>query len=282
MGFVLGAAPNFAVAPTHGPLEETHRATGWTGRLIARYAFAPNLSVYASLSRGRRPETLIITSTDRFRISEESLINAELGVKGSALQNHLGYSAAVFEYRYRHFQTLVQDPANPARFLSIDAGRATGRGGELSLRGVVNEHANFFATYGYTDATFDRTDANGTPQRFAGSTFRLTARHTAALGATLRAGRWTLSPVWQYQSAHFFDDDNNRAGGTLRQPGFALVNLRLAWRSTSQQWDAAAYAENLLDQKYLIDAGNIGASFGIPTFVRGDPRMCGVELTRRF
>jgi outer membrane receptor protein involved in Fe transport len=287
LGFVLGAAPNFSVAPTNGPQTETDRATGWVGRLIARYTFAPDLSAYASLSRGRRPATLVITSTDRFRVSEESIVNAEIGLKGSALAQRLVYSAALFRYRYRHFQTLVQDPANAARFIAIDAGRATGRGGEVALRGVISAACTAFATYGYTDATFDQTGENGLPQRFAGSTFRLTARHTVALGVTLahdggRAGRLSLSPVWHYKSAHYFDDDNTRAGGTLRQPGCALVNLRLAWRSADQRWEATAYASNLFAKNYLIDAGNIGASFGLPTFVRGEPRIVGVDFTRRF
>jgi iron complex outermembrane receptor protein len=287
LGFILGATPNFAFAPTGGNRTDSDRATGWSGRLAARYILTPDLNVYASLSRGRRPETLTVTSVDKMRASEESIVNAEVGVKGSALQRRLIYSAAVFQYRYRHFQTFVQDPANLARVLSIDAGRATGRGGEASLQGVVNPHASIFATYGYTDATFDRTGDHGEVQRFAGSTFRLTARHTAALGATFEQnagalGRFSLSPVWQYKSGHFFEDDNTRDAGRLHQSGFAVVNLRLAWRSPDRRWEAAAYADNLFDKAYLVDAGNIGDSFGLPTFVRGQPRLFGARATLRF
>jgi len=287
LGFIFGTSPNFATAPTAGRLTQSDRADGWAGRLAARYAFTPDLGAYASLSRGRRPGTYNLTSTDRFPIGEESLVNAELGLKGRALQRRLFYSVALFEYHYRHFHTLIQDPANPARYLSIDAGRATGRGGELSLQGTVSPTVQVFATYGYTDATFDDTGENGRSQRYAGSTLRLTSRHTASLGATFattagRRGRLEFSPVWQYRSAHWFDDDNTRLGGSLRQGGFARVNLRLAWQSPGRTWEAAASADNVLDKTFLIDAGNIGADFGMPTFIRGEPRLLHLDVTRRW
>lgn len=287
LGFIFGAAPNFAAAPTAGLLTESDRADGWAGRFIGRYAFTSDLNAYASLSRGRRPAALALTSTDRFRVSEESIVNAEIGLKGRAFNRRLLYSAALFEYHYRHFHTLVQDPANPARYVPVDAGRATGRGGELALQGVVNSAVQLFVTYGYTAATFDATGENGQPQRFAGSTLRLTARHTAALGATFatgtgRRGRFEFAPVWQYRSGHWFDDDNPRLGGTLRQGGFTRVNLRLVWQSPGRGWEVTARADNVFDKEFLIDAGNIGADFGLPTFVRGEPRLLGLDVTRRF
>lgn len=287
LGFVLGNAPNFAVAPSGGLLTDHDHETGWVGRFIARYILTPEINAYAGLSRGRRPGALIITSTDRLRTGEESLANREIGVKGNAFGGRLAWSAAAFYYRYSHFQTLVRDPDNISRFITVDAGRATGRGGEFSLRAIFSDTLSAFATYGYTDATFDEMGDNGEPQRYAGSTLRLTARHTAALGATFehsagRFGRFSLSPIFQYKSSHHFEDDNNASGGSLRQPGFALVNVRLGWRSLDQRWEAAAYVENLFDKDYLIDAGNIGGSFGIPTFIRGEPRLFGFDLTRHW
>jgi outer membrane receptor protein involved in Fe transport len=287
IGFIFGASPNFAVAPTAGRLTDADRATGWAGRLIARYTFTPDLDAYASLSRGRRPEVLVITSQDRYRVSEESIVNAEVGLKGRALQHRLIYAAALFEYHYRHFHTLVQDPANATRYIAVDAGRATGRGGEFSLQGLLNSAVQVFATYGCTDATFDATGEDGQPQRYAGSSPRLTARHTASLGATLArevadCGRLEFTPVWQYRSGHYFDDDNTRLGGTLHQGGFARVNLRLAWRSPRRLWEARVSADNLFAKKFLIEAGNIGTDFGLPTVVRGEPRLVGLEVTRRF
>lgn len=287
LGFIFGASPNFSAAPTAGLQTDSDEADGWAGRVIGRYAFTPDLSAYASLSRGRRPAALAITSTDRFRVSEETIVNTELGLKGRAFGRRLLYSLALFEYHYRHFHTLVQDPVSPSRYVPVDAGRATGRGGELALQAVVNPAVELFATYGYTDATFDATGENGQPQRYAGSTLRLTSRHTAAFGATFatttgRRGRFAFTPVWQYRSGHFFEDDNPRLGGSLHQGGFARVNLQLGWQSPGRRWEITARVDNVFDRDFLIDAGNIGADFGLPTFIRGEPRLFGLEVTRRF
>lgn len=38
---------------------------------------------------------------------------------------------------------------------------------------------------------------------------------------------------------------------------------------------------NILDEEYLIDTGNTGRSFGIPTFIAGAPRIWGIEMKIR-
>lgn len=287
LGFLLGAAPNFAFAPTPGLVTDTRSVAGWAGRALARYAFSPQLSAYAGVSRGRRPPTTIITSAYHARNAEETIVNAEAGLKGRAWGGRLDWTAAVFAYRYRHFESLVIDPNDEVRFVLTDAGRATGRGGEFALRAALAPGFRAFATYGYTDATFDATGDNGRPQQYAGFTPRLTARHTAALGGEwdfpiAGAGRLTFAPRWEYKSGHFFEDDNAILGGVLHQGGFSLVHLRATWRSANDRWEATAFVHNLLDKKFLIDGGNIGAAFSIPTFNRGGPRRVGVDVTRRF
>jgi outer membrane receptor protein involved in Fe transport len=42
------------------------------------------------------------------------------------------------------------------------------------------------------------------------------------------------------------------------------------------------YINNLFDKEYLIDAGNTGGGLGIPTNVRGMPRIAGVRVYYEF
>ena len=48
------------------------------------------------------------------------------------------------------------------------------------------------------------------------------------------------------------------------------------------KWQLIGYATNLTDNQYVLDAGNTGGAFGIPTFIRGLPRLFGVEGVVRF
>jgi outer membrane receptor protein involved in Fe transport len=42
--------------------------------------------------------------------------------------------------------------------------------------------------------------------------------------------------------------------------------------------EVSLFAYNLLDQKYLVSAGNTGNLFGIPTFVAGTRRTVGLQV----
>jgi outer membrane receptor protein involved in Fe transport len=146
---------------------------------------------------------------------------------------------------------------------------------------------NLFLNYAYTDATFDGTGDDGQPQQYAGYTFRLSPRNTFSAGGTFtlprgEAGQFFLTPVYQYKSQHYFEDNNSSFNYGLRQDGYGVFNLRAGWRSTRGRWEVTAYADNLFDKRFLIDAGNTGGSFGIPTFVAGDPRRVGILASIRW
>ena len=286
VGFILGGGTNNVFTPT--PKREVSDSnTGWVGRLVGRYEFTDRLSGYASASRGRRPDSITINATSETYLKEEVVWNYEIGLKGITANQRLTYGAALFYYDYTNFQTTIADPANLGRFISIDAGNATGQGLELTTQGVVSDTLQIFASYGYTDATFDDTGDNGQPQQYAGNAFRLTAKHTGALGLiwTLPVrdvGTFTVSPVYQYKSKHYFDDNNAQFNYALRQDAFSLVNLRAGWRSVSGRYEASLSVENVFDEEYLIDAGNTGGGFGIPTFIAGSPRLYRASATVRF
>ena len=288
IGFInAGGSGNLAYRPTAGRLESTDDNVGWAGRVDTRFELTPRHELFGAVSRGRRPPSLSFNQStlEEVRLDEEVVWNYEAGLRGSLGEGRVGYSATVFQFYYEGFQTNVVTA--PGVTTAVDGGRARGTGFETTLQGAVNEHLALFGSYGYTDAAFSRFDEHGDPQAYAGNRFRLAALHTFSLGATVSVpaadrGAFFLSPVFQYKSESFFEDDNDRAGGRLRQGGYGLLNLTLAYRPARGAWEAAVFADNLLDRDYLIDAGNVGASYGLPTTVRGAPRMVGARFSARF
>lgn len=283
LGFILNAIPGYPYLPSGGKREATDSHSSWDGRVVVQYQVRPTLNAYASVSRGHRAPSLLVDSTTVTNAGEEEVWNYEAGSKGTLGNGRLQWSASVFQYDYAHFQTSL---LSLGRFTVLDAGNATGRGFEFALQGVVNERLSVFATYAHTDATFDDTGDDGQPQAYAGNSFRLTPRNAFSIGGTLTlpagSGRFFLTPTYQYKSTHWFEDNNASFGGRLRQDGFGLAHLRLGWRSAGDRWEVAIHATNLFDEEYLIDAGNVGGSFGIPTFVAGAPRRWGVQAGYRW
>ncbi len=284
LGFIVNSIPGYPYLPTAGRRTASDSSAAWDGRLIARYEISPTLNAYAGIARGHRPASLLLDSTTTTALQEETVVNYEAGLKGTLAQGRVQWSASAFQYNYSHFQTSV---LSLGRFTLMDAGNATGRGLEFGLQGRASNNVSVFATFAYTDATFDDRDDRGQPQQYAGFTFRLTPRTAFSLGGTLTvptaaSGQFLITPVYQYKSKHYFEDNNAAFGSGLRQDGYGVANLRVSWRSPSGKWEVTAHADNLFDEQYLIDAGNVGGSFGIPTFVAGDPQRIGVQVSRRW
>jgi outer membrane receptor protein involved in Fe transport len=169
-------------------------------------------------------------------------------------------------------------------YLVVDVERATSYGAELSGRAVINSYLNIFGNYAYAHATFDDKDSDGNPQAMAGRSFRLTPRNSFLIG--LNAGvdvsqnmRITLTPTYSWQSHIWFEDANDKG---IEQEAYGLLNTNLSIRFKQQGLTVSLFGSNLAGEKYLIGAGNMGAMFGIPTFVPGAPRMMGGKVTWKF
>lgn len=66
------------------------------------------------------------------------------------------------------------------------------------------------------------------------------------------------------------------------QEAYGLLNVRFGFENASGRWGAGVFITNALDEEYVIDAGNTGDSFGGATFIRGAPRLIGLELKGQF
>jgi iron complex outermembrane recepter protein len=131
----------------------------------------------------------------------------------------------------------------------------------------------------------DNLTAAGVPSAL--TTVAIPAMNPFAPRSTLplpleHAGWFFVTPIYSYKSRHYFEDNNASFNYGLRQHGYGVANLRVGWRSPKGRWEVTAHADNIFDDHHLIDAGNTGGSFGIPTFIAGDPRRIGLQASVRW
>ncbi|MEM8814597.1 MAG: TonB-dependent receptor [Pseudomonadota bacterium] len=265
-----------------------------TPRALLDFAATENFLVYASIARGRRADVIdvggIIGAADNPTavvnvLPAEKIWSYDVGIKGQI--GGIVYDASVYFQEYENFQTSVIDP-NSGDTTPVNAGAATNTGFEGSLSGRVGETFSYFANLAYIDAQFDDRDSNGAPQVFAGNRFRLQPEWSASAGGTYRqklgnAGSLFATLTGSYRSEVFFEDENAPiAGLEIAEDAITLYNLRIGYEALDARWMLGAFASNLLDEEYIIDAGNTGGVFGTPTFIAGPPRMYGVEAVYRF
>ncbi len=280
LGFILKSGTNNVFAPTKGRLEVGKTFSDWVGRTVLQYDINKEFSAYSSWSKGRRPNVVEVSASDTVFLSAEVVFNYELGFKSLLMNNRLQFNVSAFMYDYRHFQTTSNNLGSGGLYLVSDAGEATGKGIEAEFQMAATKGLTIFVNYAYLDATFDDSDSDGIEQKLAGNTFRLTPKHSGSAGFTYQfdlgnAGFVGLSLSASYKSEHFFDDDNSPE---LFQDGYALINSAIQYSSKNGKYGLRLNMNNLANEKYLIDAGNTGQAFGIPTFVPGAPRFYGAQL----
>lgn len=280
-----------------GFIERSDEFDGVTWRLVGRYEVSDAVSLWASYGRGRRPEVISLapgnvpgTSTENALVPAETVDSIELGARAQNLFGGvLNLEGSLYTYEYADFQT-TEIIAGAIR--TVNAGEAKAYGFESAAQWRATDHLKAYVTYAYNHARFDGGARDG-------NSFRLSPDHTASLALryerSVGIGSIYVTPSYVWQSEVFFDNDNDRAD--LQQPplpgladagvdevqeAYGLFNLRVGFEHASGHWGLGAFVNNALDEEYLIDAGNTGDSFTIPTFIRGAPRLWGVELTARF
>ena len=274
----------FVTAPTNGRETQSDTFEGFTYRFAATYKLSDSWNLFANYARGRRPEVITASTTsatERFTTLPAEIVKSyETGVKGLLFGGDLSVQASTFRYDYENFQTSIFEDGV---FIPLNAGNATSYGIETEANWVVTDNIGLVATYGYNHSRFDDTDDSGQQQQFGGNPFRLSPDHTASLAGFFAVptgfGEVTVSPSYTWQSQVHFD---NTQRDLISQDGYGLLNLNLGWTSSNEMFGVEVYAKNLLDEEYLIDAGNTGDSFGIPTFIAGPPRMFGVRVSAEY
>ena len=259
----------------------------FTWRLAAAYAVSDTLNTWVSYARGRRPDVISVDTDSPTFFSEapaEIVDSVEAGAFWTFPRGTL--SGSVFYSEYENFQTTRFDPGTVS-FVTDNAGNATQYGLEVQGQFDLHDRVRMYATYAYNSATFDDTDSHGNALELAGNTFRYAPEHSVSFGfnVDVAEGDWgslVFLPTWSWQSKIYFDNNNDRFGGALHQDAYGLLNARLRYEDAAERYHVEVYGTNLTDEEYLIDAGNTGGSFGMPTFIAGSPMLYGVRAGVEF
>ena len=296
--FLGGAAPSagwgIISQPTAGngdKIAQNFGDSGLSWRFSARYAVEDNTSFYATYARGRRPKVLT-ANTPLTPFSAPVFENApaeevdsyEIGAKTAAFDNTLRVDTSFYFYDYTNFQsTELQNQ----RFVTFNAGKAEAYGFEGAVDWALTDWADFFGTLTASRARFVGASL------YKGNQFRLNPDLKISAGVSLShamlGGTFSFLPTYTWQSKIYFDDNNdisseqnNFLPDTKRdelQTQYGLVNLRLTYQPESAPWSVAAFVTNVLEQKFIKDAGNSGDGLGIPTFIAGEPRFFGASVS---
>lgn len=312
----------FAPTPGGVAQSRSDSFEGATWRLVGRYAVSADWNLYASYARGRRPEVISATAPASFAfLPAEEVDSVELGAKGALLDGALVLDGSVFFYQYENFQATRFTPQGSIEPFNAGEAEAPGFEGQASWRAtsvltLVGTYAynGFEFTTGAREGNRSRLSPEHSFSLFADATypigfgalyfrpsytwqseiffdddndrpeFQCRPFPLAGVSATRRSAACAalpFTPIFPGQTAANtanFDDIRQDE----RQDAYGLLNVRFGFEDAQGRWSAGVFVTNALDEEFVIDAGNTGDTFGTPTFIRGAPRLIGVELLGKF
>ncbi len=254
-------------------------------RFNALFRVTDAVNVFATVSKGRRSPVVQLgarrvagnPAPNLQLVPEEVVWNYEAGVKLGTPT--VSGSLGVYYQKYDGFQVSVVQPNGTT--LTQSAGTASNLGVEAEVNVRPVSWLSVFANVGYIDGGIDEN--NSFAPQFSGARFRLQPEWQAAGGFTVDAPlgggvRVFFTPSVTHRSRIFFEVPNNPL---ISQGPVTLFNARGGVSFADEQFEIAGFIRNATDQDYLLDAGNTGGAFGIPTFIPAEPRFYGVQLTAR-
>lgn len=255
-------------------------------RFNALYRITDDVNVYATVSKGRRSPVVQVNARrvgtnvvpNRIDVDEEIVWNYEGGIKFAT--GPVSAALGVYYQVYDNFQVSIPDPNRPGANITVSAGSAANLGVEGELAIDIADWLNAFGNFGYIDGGVDDTPANG---NLAGSRFRLQPEWQASGGFSVDYDfggvRFFATPTITHRSTIFYTVPNS---ALLSQGPVTLVNARAGVSFADERFEIAGFIRNAFDEEFLLDAGNTGNGFGIPTFIPGEPQFYGVEVTAKF
>lgn len=268
------------------------RFDAWLPRFNALYRVSDDVNVFATISKGRRSPVVQVAAArvagsvvpNVQTIAEEVVWNYEGGLKLAT--GSVTGSLGVYYQVYNDFQVSVAQVdanGNPTgAFITASAGSASNLGVEAELAVQATDWLNIFGNFGYINGGIDEDGAFS--PAFSGARFRLQPEFQAAGGFTINhefgnGMRFFATPSITHRTRIFFEVPNNPL---IAQGPVTLVNARAGFSFMDEKYQIAGFIRNAFNQDFLLDAGNTGGAFTIPTFIPGEPQFFGVELTAKF
>lgn len=262
---------------------ESDNFDAWLPRFNALYRISDAVNVYATVSKGRRAPVLNLSARATATgpapaftlVAQEKVWNYEGGIKGAF--GAFSGSVGAFYQDYSNFQTSFFN--EQGQVVPVNAGNAGNFGVEVEGALRLGSNVRMFANYAFIDAKIESPDP-----AFRDNRFRLQSKHTAAAGIDITlpvsdSAAIFFVPTVTYSSEQFFEIPNTPA---ISEDGYVLAHARAGVRFNDGAFEITAFARNLFNEKYLIDAGNTGGAFGTATFIAGEPRLYGVQVGAKF
>lgn len=254
-----------------------------TGKVGLDFKPSESTLIYGSVSRGYRASAFnaqaYFVPSELNVAAPETVWAYEIGAKTQPL-SILTVNAALFYYRYQNQQSLSIDSNTLAQNL-INLPKSRVYGGELEISARPLEPLRINLGVGLLNTRIQEGEVSGSSLEG----HRLPNAPSVSANAAVNwqafsgdFGKVVLTLDGNLVSRQFFELQNV---DRLSQKFYALVNGRIAYKTTSDRFEFLLWARNLANRYYYTSAIDV-SGFGFDYFHLGAPRMFGGEFKAHF
>ncbi len=205
-------------------------------------------------------------------LEPEDVDSWELGLKTEFFNNRLRVNASVFTMDYKDLQVLrLVD-----NLLVGSNAKATSKGVEMDITGLITENWTLQANYAYLDATYDSYidgdldfSGNTLPQAPENTFFAMSSYRTPLPGGS--GIDWVVS--YAYSDSYYFEPSNEPGS---KEGSYGVFDASATWLSPEEKWEITAWGKNLNDEDYRVDT--IISAVSGTLDIWGAPRTYGVTV----
>ncbi len=275
----------------------------WGGKLALEYDWTDDILTYASVSRGYRANGVngsILASIDATEdpdiiaglnavrdFDEETLVNYEVGLKSSLLNNTLRTRVALF-YMDREDQQvrgsfLIPQQGGATTFIDYTSNAAEGEnyGAEIELDWLASDQLQLWANLGLLETEF-KDYINVFGEDLSGRDQAQAPAYQFSMGGRYDFGRgFFLRLEVEGKDDFYFSDRHD-----TQADSYELVHGRLGY--ARDNWSVALWGRNLTDEDYSVRGfGSFGndprKDYVVEDYFQlGEPRMVGVDVSMSF
>jgi len=269
--------------------------TNFSYRVGPQFHFTPNLMVYGTFATGYKGPVVDAESSSVVRVVQpETVKSYEVGLKSYLFDHRMVLNFAVFDEKFKNFQTSVWQPALNG-FILGNAGGLRSRGADADFTIKPMSALTLSGGVTYLDAVY--TDFEATcysalapiPMRTTTNPSGVGGCYTApgsksgftqAAGFPLNnASKWTYKLAVDYVASISgtlnFDGSINCIGRTqffnvgydpnTRIAPYGIAGLNLGVASSDGKWRAGVFARNLFDKYFIASIASTSLDAGAYT-----------------
>ena len=266
--------------------------TMWGGHIALSKAINSQHSAYVRLAKGYKAGGFNMGLPEQLRqykeFDTETLINYELGLQSSLLDNTLNTRLAVFymDRKDQQVNASQQNPDKPQQFTiyTANATSSNSYGLELELNYQVTNNLTIDSTVGYLNASYDNyayMDKYGSSIDISGRELAHAPNYTFSLGATYRNDDGLMANLqWSGKDEFYFSDSHSEKSASSN-----LLNAKVGYEFAD--WSVSLWARNLTDEKVATRGFFFGnepdLDWQAKKYVRyGAPRQVGLTVDYNF